>query len=334
MLSGKKDTPSFRLPALETPVGSLIHGANAICRHFARLRPDSFLYGENVYQMAEVDTWLDYACKELECPGMQWLAEGSGGKVKQGIVAALGVIDEHLKLRTYLVGERMTIADICTAVAVTFICKSLESTMVTSFPNLGRWLDTVCNRKPWRDVVSESSLKLKAPVQCTAANAAASSATDSNPPPSLLDMNEWKRQYSNTKDLRGVAMPWLWKNFDPMGYCFYYMKYQKIEGECTVSFQTANQLGGFLQRLDNSIRKDAFGVIDVVGKSGCFDIQGVWMFRGNDIPTQMKEHPSYEYHEWRKLDHKNAADKKLIEDYFCEDDCVENQPIADSKVYK
>lgn len=273
---------------------------------------------------------MDFVWNELENPGMQWLLEGSGNTAKPIITAALKTMDEYLKLKTYLVGERVTIADVCAAVVVTFITRTLDSTVVSSFPNVVRWQDTICNRKPWKDVISDSSLKMKSPVPSPTVSAPA----ESNYPPSSLDMNEWKRQYSNTKDLRGVAMPWLWKNFDPMGYCFYYMKYQKLEGECTVSFLTANQLGGFLQRLDNSIRKDAFGVIDVVGKDGCFDIQGVWMFRGNDIPPQMKDHPSYEYHQWRKLDHNNAADKKLIEDYFCEEDSVENQPISDSKVYK
>ncbi|CDJ39478.1 carbonic anhydrase domain containing protein, putative [Eimeria tenella] len=46
----------------------------------------------------------------------------------------------------------------------------------------------------------------------------------------------------------------------------------------------------------------------------------------------MKDHPSFEYHQWTLLDPKNPKDKTLIEDYFCNSDEVQGRPIADSKV--
>jgi len=34
----------------------------------------------------------------------------------------------------------------------------------------------------------------------------------------------------------------------------------------------------------------------------------------------MKDHPSFEYYKVRKLDHNNADDRKLLEDFWCADE--------------
>ncbi|KAL8443661.1 hypothetical protein Emed_006636 [Eimeria media] len=232
--------------------------------------------------------------------------------------------------------------------------------MIKTHAEVMRFIETICNQKSFKKVFPDCCSKASTAAATTATAAAKTSTNKAAAagkkgeeneeedapappkpkcdldllPPSPLDLNEWKRVYSNTKDLKKDAMPWLWKNFDDKGYCFYYMKYEKLEGECTVAFLTSNQLGGFLQRIDNNFRKYSFGVIDVVGEGSSFDIQGVWLFRGLDIPQMMKDHPSYEYNVWKKLDHNKAEDRKLIEDYFCNDDEVEGTHIADSKVWK
>lgn len=348
----KKKSPMSRLPVLETDMGPCLVGSNAICRYLARMRADKSLYGETLHQSGEVDMWLDFCANELEVPVLAAASQSSlASKAKTDVTNALKTMNDHLKLRTYMVGERITIADICLCVVIGFAAKKFSFDLVSSHGEVSRWLETVCNQKSYKKVCPDC---------CSKPSGATSSAAQAKPkevkkaeaedddaaaapkpkcdldllPPSPLDLNEWKRVYSNTKDLKGQAMPWLWKNFDANGYCFYYMKYEKLDGECTVPFLTSNQLGGFLQRIDNNFRKYSFGVIDVVGKDSCYDIQGVWMFRGQDIPQMMKEHPSYEYNLWKKLDHTNAADKTLIEDYFCNDDEVEKTPIADSKVWK
>jgi elongation factor 1-gamma len=62
-------------------------------------------------------------------------------------------------------------------------------------------------------------------------------------------------------------------------------------------------------------RKYVFGTFGVYGNEGDFEIRGIWMWRGTEIPAHLKENlPNFEYHDWIKLDHTNAEHKKLIEE--------------------
>ena len=47
-----------------------------------------------------------------------------------------------------------------------------------------------------------------------------------------------------------------------------------------------------------------------------FEIEGVWMWRGTEIPQEFKDHESFDYLETRKLDFNNELDKKLITDFW------------------
>nr|UXB94621.1 elongation factor 1-gamma [Eimeria stiedai] len=348
----KRKSPLCRVPVLETETGPCLAGSSSICRYLARMRVDKHLYGESLQESGEVDMWMDFCSNEIEVPLLAGVSQPSvASKAKADVTNALKALNEHLKYNTYLVGKRITVADICLCVVLKFAAKNLGCDVFKPFAEVNRWKETICNQKSFKKVCSDSCSKSAGNASASPTKAAAAAPKkgeeddDAPPPPkpkcdldllppSPLDLNEWKRVYSNTKNLKAEAMPWLWKNFDDKGYCFYYMKYEKLEGECTVAFLTSNQLGGFLQRIDNNFRKYSFGVIDVVGKGNTFDIQGVWMFRGLDIPQMMKEHPSYEYNVWKRLDHNNEEDRKLIEDYFCNDDEVEGTSIADSKVWK
>jgi len=135
-------------------------------------------------------------------------------------------------------------------------------------------------------------------------------------PRSKLDLEEWKRKYSN-ESTREVAMPWLWENFDAEGYSFWYSDY-KFNAECTKLFMTANLLGGFVQRLDK-LRKYGFGSLIIFGEEPALQVAGVWLFRGPDVPQEMQEVDDYPNYTWKKLDHKDEKDRKLIEDYFAWD---------------
>jgi len=71
--------------------------------------------------------------------------------------------------------------------------------------------------------------------------------------------------------------------------------YQKYEGEGTVDYLTANLMNGFIRNIDH-FRKYAFAGYGVYCTSGNYDIKGVWLWRGNEIPEEWKEHQSFEYH--------------------------------------
>ncbi|EPR56949.1 putative elongation factor 1-gamma [Toxoplasma gondii TgCatPRC2] len=349
-------SPLGRLPLLESEVGGVcLFESNAICRFLARLRADKCLYGETLAEQGQVDMWLDFSTLEVEIP-MCCLVQG--GKVAEraqsDLAQALNAVDAHLKTRTFMVGENITIADLCLVAVLSYGFRSGKvdaAALLEKRPYLKRFYETVVNQKSFKKIFGEAKAAPQAAAKKETPKAAAkpaqSAGDDEEPakkpavkceldllPEPTMDLNEWKRVYSNTKDLYGTAMKWFWEHLDAAGYSLWYMKYQKLEGECTVAFVTSNQLGGFLQRIDPAFRKYSFGVVDVMGENGCFDIEGVWLFRGQDVPSLMKDHPSYEYHTWQKLDVASAKDKQLVADFWCACDDIQGRPIADSKVWK
>lgn len=333
-------------PVLATQFGK-IFGASTILRFLARGSPYTNLYGRTSSDTAHVDMILHYIDTTLS-PLVLGLVKKSGDlkQISSELAKALEHLNKYLSCRTFVAGERVTIADILLAVTVdSSVRYSAGALSLKSLVNVQRYVDTILAQSSVKKHYGEFTKKSSASKDCPAAKTQAGSEDASekpkkkeNPldslPPTSMSMDEWKRVYSNTKDLKGVAMPWLYQNFDANGYSFYYMKYNKLPDELDVAFRASNMVGGFLQRLDNNFRKYSFGVINIVGEGNNFDYQGVFMFRGADIPEEMQSHPSFEYHTFTKLDISKPDDKKLIADYFCNDDEVEGLKIQDCKVWK
>lgn len=98
---------------------------------------------------------------------------------------------------------------------------------------------------------------------------------------------------------------------------FYFVHYQKYEGEGKILHQTDNLLNGFLQRMDDKMRKHSLCVLGVYGEEPSLEIMGVFFWRGVDIIEPMQEHPQFEYFNRRKLDIKcSEADRDLIERFW------------------
>jgi len=395
---GKDDkTPAFKelnpigkVPVLETDHG-VIFESNAIARYVARLRNDIGLYGATFQQSGQVDSWVDFCTHELEVPLCTWVypvqkiideIPEATARAKEDVKSVLKVLNDHLLLNTFIVGEQITLADICLVSALTDAWKLVfTADFVKPFPNVVRWFETCVHQPEFHNVIGDVKLAgaaataavkpgtapakamtprdkpqpaPKAKEQPKPAPAAPKPAAaedyddddedggrkkpkEANPldllPPSKMVLDEWKRTYSNTKDLYGTAMKWFWEHYDAQGYCLYFVKYNKAEGEGKVSYMTCNLLSGFLQRLDK-LRKYAFGVMDVVGTNGNFDIEGAWLFRGSEIPFEMKDHPSFEFHTWTPIKLTDPKAKKLLEDYWCAGETVNGKPIVDSKVFK
>lgn len=94
----------------------------------------------------------------------------------------------------------------------------------------------------------------------------------------------------NHKDKAGGGMEVLKKEFDPEGYTFWFLHYEKFGKEGQVMFMTENLMKGFLQRFDN-FRKHALARICILNKEPNLEIEGVWCFRGKEIPQELHEHP-------------------------------------------
>lgn len=144
-------------------------------------------------------------------------------------------------------------------------------------------------------------------------------------------MDEWKRFYSNN-DTRPTAVDWFWKNFDPQGYSIWKCEY-KYNDELTQIFMSSNLIGGFFQRLE-SARKYAFGSMLVLGTAGKSKITGYFVFRGLDVPFEVKDSADYESYKFSKVDHTKPAVRESINAVFAWDEKIDGMPCADGKTFK
>jgi len=112
-----------------------------------------------------------------------------------------------------------------------------------------------------------------------------------------------------------------WPQFDAQGYSIYFSSYN-YNHENRVYFMTCNLIGGFLQRCDE-LRRYGLGVMVLAGNdedAPPFEVSGVWVFRGLDVPREMKENPDSEYYTFTRLDNNNADHRAKVETFFFSDD--------------
>merc|ERR1719454_1766847 len=134
-------------------------------------------------------------------------------------------------------------------------------------------------------------------------------------PETKFDLFNFKTLFVNHPDKKGAGVDEFLKQFDNDGWAFWYLQYEKFGTEGQVLFKTVNLCNGFMQRFE-SFRKYSFARHAVLGEEPSLDIQGVWLFRGTEVPQEAHDHPQFEYYKRRKLDVNNKKDVEIIREYF------------------
>jgi len=259
--------------------------------------------------------------------------------------AALGFLEAHLATRTFLVGECVTGADIaCSMSMLDAAVHVFDAKFREGFPNVFRWFMTCVNQRQFSAVVGNVALcevakdpkpakaakeaKEKAPKQPKQPKqpkpakkekepeeeAPPKPAKRENPldalPKSSFVLDDWKRTYSNKS--WPEAEKWLWENYDADGWCWYFCKY-KHPTDFVKLFNANNLINGFLQRLD-PLRKYGFGSLVVCGdaEKAPWNIYGVWLFRGKEIPFEMIDCPDSEVYDFEPVDLNNEEHKSKM----------------------
>jgi elongation factor 1-gamma len=256
----------------------------------------------------------------------------------------LKVLNKYLEGKTYAVGNSITLADVelFNAIRGYFSFVIVEEQRKNLYPNITKWFTglstnesflkafgrtVLCKvpqkapkvEKPKEEPKKKEESKPKAEKKETGeGDEEEGSKKKKNAldllPPSSFNFDDFKKAFLNTDKV--VALNDFWKNIDTNGYSFWFTQYQKLPSEGKVLFKTNNFAGIYLQKLDH-FRKYCFSAFGVYGVEGDYEIRGVWVWRGTDIPEQIKEHDNYEYTTFKKLDPlNNAADKQLITDYW------------------
>ena len=140
-------SPLGKVPVLVTPQGSIFE-SNAIARYVARVRRDTELYGATFFESGQIDSWIDFCCHELELPATMWFYPIIGympfnpaayEKAKEAVTGALGVLEKHLADKTYLVGHKISLADITLVAALVYPMKlAMAPAFRAQFPNVMR----------------------------------------------------------------------------------------------------------------------------------------------------------------------------------------------------
>jgi len=159
-------SPAGKVPVLETSEGSIFE-VNAIARYIAHLTKNH-LFGASAFEAGQVEQWVDFASHEIELPASVWVFPIQGKipdnatatqRAKSDIRKSLDILNKHLSTRTYLVGERITLADIVVATSLFRLYELvLDPGFRKSFVNVNRWYLTIVNQPNFQSVVGSVTL--------------------------------------------------------------------------------------------------------------------------------------------------------------------------------
>ena len=362
-------SPTCTFPYLETEEGVLSE-SKAIEIYLAeKYKPE--LLGEGDLQKAQVRQWMDFASFELsDCaqkivyPIFGWkpYCKESADEANLRLKEFMKALDQQVKGKRYAFGEELTLADIALFRHLKFFFQLVfpKGFREKVFPNVCDWflrvLNTpetdkvygkviLCNQplKPYicekkeekKEEKKKEDKKKETPKEEAPKE---EKKKKQNPldllPPSRLELESFKRAFLNNKD-KEDAMNKFWELYDPEGYSLWHLEYQNLPTECKVLFRTSNSKSMFLQKCD-ALRRYAFAAHGVYGVEDDYKIKGVWLFRGLEIPQEMKDNDLYEYITFTKLDPSKEEDKKLVHDYWTklnETDEVEGRKCADVEYF-
>lgn len=331
---------------------------------------DHPILGKTVKQKAEVLQYLSFATSDFMSTLMPALS-GLMGRVpynkkhvEEAIVATNKLIADHFESRlanyTYLVGERLTVADLF--VATCFLRPFqlwLDAAWRKDHPAFMRWWYTVTSSEylnyfefTYTDKKVKPPMPEKKKKDGKKNESKKQAKKEAAPPPpaepkkakhpiealgkSTIPIDNWKREYSN-EETREVALPYFWNEFyNPEEWSLWKVGY-KYNDELTLTFMSNNLVGGFFTRLTASI-KYMFGCMVVYGENNNNGIIGAFVIRGQDYKAAFDVAPDWESYEFTKLDGSKEEDRDFVNNMWAWDQPVivngEKKEIADGKVLK
>lgn len=154
-----KKFPSGKVPAFETSDGKCLFESNAIAYYVANAQ----LRGTTEFDQAQVSQWSSFADNEILPASCAWVFPLLGimpynknnlKRAKDDATLALTVLNNRLLTNTYLVGERITLADINVFATLLHLYQYvLDPTNRAPFENVTRWFNTILNQPQVKNVI-------------------------------------------------------------------------------------------------------------------------------------------------------------------------------------
>ncbi|KAF2165205.1 hypothetical protein M409DRAFT_56080 [Zasmidium cellare ATCC 36951] len=365
-----------KIPTFEGQDGYVLTEAMAIAIYITSQNEKTTLLGKTKQDYASILRWMSFANTEV-LPGLGgWFrpligrdpynkknVEDSKKRTQQN----LKVLEDHLVVNTYLVSERLTLADLFTA---SILRRGYEYFFDKQWraenPAVNRWYETVVNQDIFKAVAGEPKFietaipetppkkekeekpKTEQPKKQEKKKEVKDDDEDDEPAPApkpkhplealpkpTFVLDDWKRKYSN-EETREVALPWFWENCNFEEYSLWQVDY-KYNDELTMTFMTSNLIGGFFARLEAS-RKYIFGAASVYGVTNDSVVKGAFVVRGQEALPAFDVAPDYESYSFTKLDPKKEADREFVNDQWAWDKPIDVNgkayEWADGKVFK
>ncbi|KAK4241114.1 hypothetical protein C8A03DRAFT_12582 [Achaetomium macrosporum] len=343
-----KANPLHKVPTFVGADGFVLTECIAVAVYVTSQNEKTTLLGKTKQDYASILRWMSFFNSEVLPKLGGWFRPLLGKDPynkkavedsRKAALEAIAVVEAHLRDNTYLVGERITLADIF---STGIISRGFEFFFDKEWrqqnPNVSRWYETVYNQPIYSAVAPPFSLldtpkltnvppkKAEQPKKEAAKPAAAAKpqaeeeeekpAEAPKPkhplealPKASIPLDEWKRQYSNAD--AAIALKWFWENINFDEYSLWKVDY-KYNDELTLTFMSSNLITGFNNRLEAS-RKYFFGCASVFGKSNDSVIQGAFVVRGQDYLPVFDVAPDYESYEFTKLDPSKPEDREFVE---------------------
>lgn len=321
------------IPYLQSEEG-VISQSKAIGIYIAeKYNPE--LLGKNLIEKSLIFQWIDFVTLYInECskaiinPIFGWsnLNNENNKKSFDKLKEYLIILDNHLKGKKYFVGNKLSLADIIIFRFLRLIMSTVcDEKMRNSYlKNLTKWFRNIMESEEALNVYGRTIL-CKTPLKPFIENEIDENENKDkylnnkknpldNLPQSDFDLKEFKNIFINSND-KEEELETFYEELDEEGYSLWYMEYDNLPNECKVLYKSCNFKNFFLQKLEN-FRKYSFAVFGVYGKKDNYKIKGVWLWKGKNIPDEIKENDNYDYLIIKKLILEKPNDRKLIHDFW------------------
>ncbi|PFX21901.1 elongation factor 1-gamma-like [Stylophora pistillata] len=159
-----KKFPLGKVPAFETQDGKCIYESNAIAYYVS----NDQLRGKTPVEGALIQQYVNFADQEILPAVATWVFPTLGlmqfnkqatDKAMEDVKKALTVLNSALLTKTFLVGERVTLADIAVGCNLLMLYKQvMEPSFRAQFGNVNRWFLTIVNQPQFKKILGEVKL--------------------------------------------------------------------------------------------------------------------------------------------------------------------------------
>merc|ERR1712130_924523 len=335
-----KKFPLGKVPAFEGSDGTLLTESNAIAYYVAN---DELRGGSDAGARAQVVQWVCMADNEILPAACTWVFptmvimqfnKNATDRAKEDVKAAMKTLNDHLLTRTFLVGERLSLADIAVACTMLSLYKQvLDPAFRKPFLNVTRWFTTVVNQPNAKAVLGEVALCSKM-AEFDAKKFAEFSGKDKKPAKEKKPAPEKKKEEKKPEKKEKTPAPEPdvpaepkqkdpfekvpkgtfdleeWKRFysnndedESIKWFWEHFDHEnysiwkgdyKYNEELTMVFMSCNLIGGMHQRLEK-LKKNAFASCCLFGENNNSSISGIWVFRGHELAFELSEDWQIDY---------------------------------------